>query len=187
MHILFRKQTRRRSMISQSCSKGSRMIHLHKDKNKDQKGFVKKRNLENPVVTGFSRLTSWCERRDLTRGANCAPWSAAVTTVHRTVALYRGSFKSLVLFRQRNKHPKENPFRCCFLVRETGLEPVRVTPHAPQTCASAYSATLAIAPILYHLRFEMSSLFAEKLNCFFDFSRSFSKRVRCCRSRGNQN
>lgn len=30
-----------------------------------------------------------------------------------------------------------------FLVRETGLEPVRVTPHAPQTCASADSATLA--------------------------------------------
>ena len=29
------------------------------------------------------------------------------------------------------------------LVRETGLEPVRVTPHAPQTCASADSATLA--------------------------------------------
>ncbi len=31
----------------------------------------------------------------------------------------------------------------CFLVRETGLEPVRVAPHAPQTCASADSATLA--------------------------------------------
>lgn len=30
-----------------------------------------------------------------------------------------------------------------FLVRETGLEPVRVAPHAPQTCASADSATLA--------------------------------------------
>ena len=29
------------------------------------------------------------------------------------------------------------------LVRETGLEPVRVAPHAPQTCASADSATLA--------------------------------------------
>ena len=32
---------------------------------------------------------------------------------------------------------------CSFLVRETGLEPVRVAPHAPQTCASADSATLA--------------------------------------------
>ena len=30
-----------------------------------------------------------------------------------------------------------------FLVRETGLEPVRRNPHAPQTCASANSATLA--------------------------------------------
>ena len=29
------------------------------------------------------------------------------------------------------------------LVRETGLEPVRCEPHAPQTCASASSATLA--------------------------------------------
>ncbi len=29
------------------------------------------------------------------------------------------------------------------LVRETGLEPVRAAPHAPQTCASADSATLA--------------------------------------------
>ena len=29
------------------------------------------------------------------------------------------------------------------LVRETGLEPVRCKPHAPQTCASASSATLA--------------------------------------------
>ena len=31
------------------------------------------------------------------------------------------------------------------LVRETGLEPVRCEPHAPQTCASASSATLAFA------------------------------------------
>ncbi len=29
------------------------------------------------------------------------------------------------------------------MVRETGLEPVRTATHAPQTCASAYSATLA--------------------------------------------
>ena len=41
---------------------------------------------------------------------------------------------------------KKNPLskRTDFsLVRETGLEPVRVAPHAPQTCASADSATLA--------------------------------------------
>ena len=34
------------------------------------------------------------------------------------------------------------------LVRETGLEPVRTATHAPQTCASADSATLANARIL---------------------------------------
>ena len=46
--------------------------------------------------------------------------------------------------------PKKSRKSCNFrsseiqkLVRETGLEPVRVTPHAPQTCASADSATLA--------------------------------------------
>ena len=29
------------------------------------------------------------------RGANCAPWSLAVTTIHRIVALFRSSFESL--------------------------------------------------------------------------------------------
>ena len=37
------------------------------------------------------------------------------------------------------------------MVRETGLEPVRVAPHAPQTCASADSATLAYFIQLYLL------------------------------------
>ncbi len=32
------------------------------------------------------------------------------------------------------------------MVRETGLEPVWCIPHAPQTCASASSATLACRP-----------------------------------------
>ena len=47
---------------------------------------------------------------------------------------------------------KKNPLskRTDFsLVRETGLEPVRVAPHAPQTCASADSATLAYFIQLY--------------------------------------
>ena len=35
-----------------------------------------------------------------------------------------------------------------FLVRETGLEPVRCEPHAPQTCASASSATPAYHALL---------------------------------------
>ncbi len=38
---------------------------------------------------------------------------------------------------------KNSNLSCCLLVRETGLEPVRAAPHAPQTCASADSATLA--------------------------------------------
>ncbi len=47
----------------------------------------------------------------------------------------------------RHEHQKKNTKYpngyLVFLVRETGLEPVRVAPHAPQTCASADSATLA--------------------------------------------
>ena len=39
------------------------------------------------------RFIFLCERRDLTRAAATAAWSLAVTTVHRTVALYRSSFK----------------------------------------------------------------------------------------------
>ena len=35
------------------------------------------------------------------RGANCAPWSLAVVTVHRTVPLFRSFFESL-----RIKEPK---------------------------------------------------------------------------------
>ena len=38
-------------------------------------------------------------------------------------------------------------FECPFSMRETGLEPVRCEPHAPQTCASASSATLALPPV----------------------------------------
>ncbi len=36
-----------------------------------------------------------------------------------------------------------------FLVRKTGLEPVRCKPHAPQTCASASSATSAYKTPLF--------------------------------------
>ena len=72
------------------------------------------------------------------------------------------------------------------LVRETGLEPVRVTPHAPQTCASADSATLAIARILYHFAPEMSSLFQEKVRAFFTFSQLHRAHAPCWRCRGNR-
>ena len=55
------------------------------------------------------------------------------------------------------------------LVRVTGLEPVRRKTHAPQTCLSAYSSTLAFIllfvnlstqrVLLYHSYFELSILF----------------------------
>ena len=62
------------------------------------------------------------------------------------------------------------------LVRETGLEPVRCKPHAPQTCASASSATLAFLScdlaaqrlILYHFFHKCQYLFAKKI-IFFAF------------------
>ena len=40
----------------------------------------------------------------------------------------------------KNRLTKVNLF---FMVRVTGLEPVRRETHAPQTCLSAYSSTLA--------------------------------------------
>ena len=44
---------------------------------------------------------------------------------------------------------KRHLFCLHIMVRETGLEPVRCKPHAPQTCASASSATLAFfSPLL---------------------------------------
>ena len=61
-----------------------------------------------------------------------------------------------------------------FLVRETGLEPVRVAPHAPQTCASADSATLAstVRSITepeanVNTFFEFFSIFQNKLDMYF--------------------
>ena len=57
-----------------------------------------------------------------------------------------------------------------FLVRKTGLEPVRCTPHAPQTCASASSATSAFDRMfscqrvrLYHMGLGLSIAFLKKL------------------------
>ena len=47
-----------------------------------------------------------------------------------------------------------------FMVRKTGLEPVRSDPHAPQTCASAGSATSACRyrrMILYYIFPALSS------------------------------
>ena len=59
---------------------------------------------------------------------------------------------------KENRVSVTQSLRTLDLVRETGLEPVRCEPHAPQTCASASSATLAlrraVARLLgYYIRF----------------------------------
>ena len=74
--------------------------------------------------------------------------SFAALTVHWTVIHYRSYFKSRESLRNAKKEAVIVT-ASLFLVRETGLEPVRVAPHAPQTCASADSATLAFPIRLY--------------------------------------
>ena len=55
-----------------------------------------------------------------------------------------------VLRREACINKSRHPFGyLLLLVRETGLEPVRRNPHAPQTCASASSATLALDECYY--------------------------------------
>ena len=82
----------------------------------------------------------WCERRDFPQNYQkchwhffpiAAPLGAVLGVLFQVPSLY---------CTKKSQHPNG----CwLFLVRETGLEPVRVAPHAPQTCASADSATLA--------------------------------------------
>ncbi len=90
-------------------------------------------------------------------------------TVHRTVA--NGTSKRAVCITQHPSSPvsilqkiKQTPNGICFiLVRKTGLEPVRCEPHAPQTCASACSATSAFRGvpseriIVYYISNRLSS------------------------------
>ena len=73
--------------------------------------------------------------------------SFAALTVHWTVIHYRSYFKSRESLRNAKKEAVIVT-ASLFLVRETGLEPVRVAPHAPQTCASADSATLAYSYLI---------------------------------------
>ena len=65
----------------------------------------------------MSTAVFWLRRQDLTR-ATAVAWSLAVTTVHRTVALCRSSFKSCQIKKQQPTNVD-----CCFLVAETGFEP----------------------------------------------------------------
>ena len=53
-----------------------------------------------------------------------------------------------------------------FMVRKTGLEPVRSNPHAPQTCASAGSATSACRYRQLILYYIFSSLSSGRLKIF---------------------
>ncbi len=75
-----------------------------------------------------------------------------------------------------NRYPRKqktgNRLVTCFLlVRETGLEPVRCEPHAPQTCASASSATPACRVLrnmyIIHENSEKSRVFSKKVEIFF--------------------
>ena len=77
----------------------------------------------------------------VTRGANCAPWSFAALTVHRTVIHYRSYFKSHHLTMQ--KHPDKKS-GCLYMVRMTGFEPTRISSLEPETSASAVPPHLHI-------------------------------------------
>ena len=54
-----------------------------------------------------------------------------------------------------------------FLVRETGLEPVRLATHAPQTCLSASSSTLAYPTCAFYSHVEYYNIRMGKVNRFF--------------------
>jgi len=72
-------------------------------------------DIHDCVVMIYHLLSQWIKKfdksklveffgrgwRTVTRGADCAPWSFAALTVHRTVIHFRSYFKSL--FPQKNK------------------------------------------------------------------------------------
>ena len=75
----------------------------------------------------------------------------------------------MLSLQQRNNKNKQYPNGyCLFLVRETGLEPVRVAPHAPQTCASADSATLASTLCIIAERYIFVNTFFINFYIFFE-------------------
>ena len=80
-------------------------------------------------------VSLWCEKRDLEPLHKPAAW--------RQIQVRPPS--------RSRKEPMEKSIGS-FLVRETGLEPVRCKPHAPQTCASASSATLAFIHLYFLTR-----------------------------------
>ena len=100
------------------------------------------------------RFFCWCGRREF------GTWLAVNSAVSEAnLAQARTAFGVGVQSFSFYKNKKGeilciSPF---LLVRETGIEPVRFSPHAPQTCASASSATpadaVAIATTLYIILF----------------------------------
>ena len=74
------------------------------------KGFCKRKKHDSCNTNGIITIVLiWSEWRDLTR-APAGAWSLAVTTVHRTVALCRSSFKSLL----NKKHKTFRRTPCVF-------------------------------------------------------------------------
>ena len=60
-------------------------------------------------------------------------------------------------------------------MRETGLEPVRAAPHAPQTCASADSATLAYLILQLRKVCVCVTLAVPKIRCSHTASPNFDR------------
>ena len=89
----------------------------------------------------------------------------------------RDSFSKRFL-KQKKKRCLETPL--LFLVRKTGLEPVRCKPHAPQTCASASSATSAfVVPDDFMIILQTESFvnrFLKNIFYFFEFFNNRSPR-----------
>lgn len=72
---------------------------------------------------------------------------------------------------EKNKTPSEFPLTG-FLVPRTGIEPARLAAHAPETCASTYSATWALP--------EFSGIAVCKSNTFFlNYQLFFAKKSIC--------
>ena len=84
----------------------------------------------------------WCEKRDLEPGfAESMRRLGSRFYAKPIPRVARRRVQTLYLIKHKRPEPFGSGLLC--LVRETGLEPVRCEPHAPQTCASASSATLA--------------------------------------------
>ena len=75
-------------------------------------------------------LFSWRPKQDSIR-APAGAWSLAVATVHRTVALCRSSFESVLAQKQQNTIRLDGVL---LLAPQTGLEPV--TPRLTAACST---------------------------------------------------